>query len=233
MLMLNQYIGFGAVGSIGGNDAFTKLLLHCDGADASTTFTDSSSGAKTVTPGGNAQIDTAQSQFGGASALFDGTSDQLTLANSADWDFGTGEFTVDFWVRRNGSQASFAGLIVAESGTTGWQIEFSHSSDPNKVVVVNDSSVKLTSSTTIADATWTHVAVVRSGDTLTLFFGGSSVASASVAGETWSSSGSGLGIGTNNTGAGGTFNGHLDEIRVSKGVARWTANFTPPTEPYS
>ena len=64
-----------------------ELLLHCDGADGSTTFTDSSPNAYTVTANGNAQIDTAQSYYGGASALFDGTGDYLSLATAADWKF--------------------------------------------------------------------------------------------------------------------------------------------------
>src|SRR3990167_7740340 len=75
----------------------TSLMLHMDGADASTTFTDET--GKTVTANGNAQIDTAQSKFGGAAALFDGAGDYLTVSGSADWDLGTGDFTIDFWFR--------------------------------------------------------------------------------------------------------------------------------------
>src|SRR3990167_5305793 len=80
-------------------DTDCVLMLHMDGTDGATTFTDSSDNAKTMTAVGNAQIDTAQSKFGGASGLFDGTGDWLTTPDSTDWDLGTGDFTIDFWIR--------------------------------------------------------------------------------------------------------------------------------------
>ncbi len=79
------------------------LLLHCDGADASTTFIDAT-GRHQVTVAGNAQVDTAQSKFGGASALFDNnSSSSLTLDGSTDFVFGTGDYTIDFRVRFDSS----------------------------------------------------------------------------------------------------------------------------------
>src|SRR5690554_1699309 len=81
--------------------ASVVLLLHGDGTDGSTTITDNSGSAHSPTVNGNSQIDTAESQFGGASVLFDGSGDYLEYADSADWDFGTGDFTVEFWMRRN------------------------------------------------------------------------------------------------------------------------------------
>ncbi len=77
-------------------DPFTRLLLHMDGTDGATTFPDSSPSARTVTVNGNAQVDTAQSVFGGASALFDGTGDFLTVPEAADFDIATGDFVIDF-----------------------------------------------------------------------------------------------------------------------------------------
>ena len=82
-----------------GWDNYTKLLLHFDGTDGSTTFVDSSPSGKTVTAVGNAQIDTAQYKFGGASGLFDGNGDYLSVPDSDDWYFGTGDFTIDAWAR--------------------------------------------------------------------------------------------------------------------------------------
>ena len=80
------------------DDSYTKLLIHCDGADASTTFTDES--GKTITTVGNAQVDTAYKVFGTGSLLLDGTGDALTLDDSEDWNFGSGDFTVDFRVKK-------------------------------------------------------------------------------------------------------------------------------------
>src|SRR3990167_4126243 len=87
--------------------ANTQLLLHCDGTDASTTFTDSGNTVHTVTANNSAQIDTAQKKFGTASGLFaSATSDNLSVPDHADWDFGTSDFTIDFWFRFNGSVQS-------------------------------------------------------------------------------------------------------------------------------
>ena len=74
------------------------LLLHMDGTDGSTTFTDSSSYARAMTAAGNAQIDTAEFKFGTASGLFDGTGDSVQTPNGADFQF-LGDFTVEAWVR--------------------------------------------------------------------------------------------------------------------------------------
>jgi hypothetical protein len=82
-----------------GIDAYTVLMLHMDGVDTCTHFLDSELTPKAVTAVGNAQIDTAQSKFGNASALFDGAGDYLSVPDSADWAFGTGAFTIDFWTQ--------------------------------------------------------------------------------------------------------------------------------------
>jgi hypothetical protein len=76
------------------NYASVSLLLHMDGTNGSTVFTDLSPVPKVVTRFGDAQISTAQSKFGGSSAYFDGTGDYLTVASSADFGFGTGDFTI-------------------------------------------------------------------------------------------------------------------------------------------
>ncbi|MDI6787615.1 MAG: hypothetical protein QME51_04520, partial [Planctomycetota bacterium] len=81
------------------DDAYTKALLHFDGTDASTTFIDES--GKIWTRYGNAQIDTAQSKFGGASGLFDGAGDYITTPDHNDFNLGSGNFTVDLRVRFN------------------------------------------------------------------------------------------------------------------------------------
>src|SRR5512140_3292044 len=87
------------------DDDYTVSLLHMNGSDGSTVFWDES--ARLWTAAGNARIDTAQSKFGGASALFAGTGGYINTADSADWDTGPGDFTVDLWVRWN---------VVANSG---------------------------------------------------------------------------------------------------------------------
>jgi len=79
--------------------SYTKLLLHADGSNGSTVFGDSSLSAHGVTAYGNAKISTTQSKFGGSSAYFDGSGDYLGAGDSNDWDIGSADFTLDFWVR--------------------------------------------------------------------------------------------------------------------------------------
>src|SRR3990167_8969973 len=99
-------------------DSYTKLLLHGDGSDASTTITDEI--GKTVTAVGNAQLDTAQKKFGTASILLDGTGDYATVPDSDDWNFGAGDFTIDFWVRFNGVAESEAFCGQDQDATNHW-----------------------------------------------------------------------------------------------------------------
>jgi hypothetical protein len=227
--------GDGDAGASGGNDANTTLLLHFDGADASTTFTDSSIGGAgsphTVTPNNNAQIDTAQSKFGGASGLFDGVNDYLTVGGHADHAFGTGDFTIDFWYR----PASVTGaLIIYDSRPTSTQGVYpTVYTDGTALKFFTDSADRVTGATVLAINTWYHIAIARSGTSTKLFLNGVQE------GSTYSDSNDYL----NGTGrpaimssgftlGGNEALGHMDELRVSKGIARWTVDFTPPTAAY-
>jgi len=98
------------------NDSDTLLLLHADGSDASTTITDSSSNAYTMSAVGNAQLDTAQKKFGTASILFDGTGDYVTNG-STDWDprFAANDFTIEMWIRGT-SLAGNNRMLICKGG---------------------------------------------------------------------------------------------------------------------
>lgn len=239
MLILTQISGFGSgrIG-IGGNDSFTKVLLHGDGTDASTTITDSNAGgaAKTWTANGNAQIDTAQSKFGGGAILFDGTGDYVSTPDHADFTLGSGDFTVDFWFKRaaNGNHR-LCGQVNAAGDNTAISINcgFDASNLPFVAVYTSSTEKKATSAAAITDTSWHHFAGVRSGNTLTLFIDGTSVATVDVTGVTVNDSAETFSVGRLGAFDGVYFNGHIDEFRLSVGVARWTANFTPPTMNYS
>src|SRR3990167_7227024 len=135
-------------------DANVTLLLHCDGTDASTTFTDNSISSHVTTANGNAQIDTAQSKFGGASGLFDGTGDYLSVPNSDDWDFGTGDFTVDMWLRFNDITQSFT-IANKENGVNGWAITFNAVSGVLALYDFDQSAVTVTATAPNANQ-WYH-----------------------------------------------------------------------------
>lgn len=213
---------------IGGNDSYTKLLLHCDGADASTTFTDSSASAHTLTAVGNAQIDTAQSVFGGGAGLFDGTGDELTIPDSAVFDFGAGEFTVDFRIRFVATTDQvFIGDIPGGTGVGSWCVFFA----TGALKIVYNSNVTLSNAWTPSTNTWYHVAVLRTGTNLMMFVDGTQIGSTQAFSATLDTGARTWHIGAF-TDAQYYVNGWIDELRVSN-VARWTANFTPPTEAYS
>lgn len=205
------------------------LLLHCDGSDASTTFTDNSLSSKSVTANGNAQVDTAQSKFGTGSCLLDGSGDYLSILDSPDWDFGTGDFTIDFWFRPsafdNGSSYTFF-----DRNTQG---DFSLRRRTTNTVAFYAEGVELDFDYTWTPDTnqWYHVAVTRNGTNLRLFINGVNV------GNTLTSSNdiqgtADLEIGRANSNT-EYLNGWIDEFRIIKGRAVWTDNFTPPILAYS
>ena len=204
------------------DDAFSKVLLHFDGTDTSTTFTDES--GKTWTSGGNAQIDTAQSVFGGASLLLDGTGDSIHTSDSADFDFGTGDFTIDFRLRYNGSPTGTQTFFSQRSGT---KHEFYY--DGSQLYF--DSGPTLGVNWTPSSGTWYHIALVRNGNNFMFFVDGTQVGTTQVSASATNNLATDAYIGAREDGSNG-LNGWLDEYRISKGIARWTSNFTPPTSAY-
>ena len=213
-------------------DSYTKLLLHCDGADASTTFIDSALG-KAVTANGNAQIDTAQSKFGGASGLFDGTGDYLTLADSADWDFSTGAFTIDFWIRFSSIAATQGIINHITNGTNYWAIYWSTSNEITFLKYTDAvETINITKSWTPVINTWYHVALVRNGTNWYFFVDGTQIGTT---GSSAYATGNYTGVLriAQHSNTANHFFGWLDEIRISKGIARWTSNFTPPNRAYN
>ena len=217
------------------DDSFTKSLLHFDGTDTSTTFTDES--GKTWTANGNAQLDTAQKKFGSAAGLFDGTGDWIDTPDSADFDVGSGDFTIDFWVRKNADGARQIILGQLESdGTGALLIEFQADNTVRGIFTKNDDTtfyLPVSAGTITVDSTWHHIALVRDTTTLRLFLDGTADGTAAVGTDTLFNSPSKYAIGRGGEFAGLYLNGWIDEVRFSKGVARWTSNFTPPTAPYA
>jgi hypothetical protein len=220
-----------------GNDEYTVVLLHMDGAAASTTFTDSAaSGSHTWTAVGNAQIG-ATSKFGSGGGLFDGTGDYISTPHSTDWVFGSADWTIDLWFNRasNGVLRSF---IRGE--TTGFvrcfQVYLLGDNTLHvDVTYPNLGSKTVTGTTAFTTAGWHHVAVVRNGDTMTLYVDGVSEGTpvTGLTGEAVRAPSGPLIVGAGANGGSDYWNGSLDEVRISKGIARWTENFTPPTGAYS
>jgi len=214
-----------------GNDEYTKLLLHCDGSDASTTFTDSSSEAHTVTANGNAQIDTAQSQFGGASGLFDGTTDYLSVPDDATLQAGTGDFTLDFWLKWNTTSLVFPTIWDKGYVSAGALLVQGANAATQALTVYMSGSSICTEGSSVSDSSWYHYAIVRNGTSVKIYRDGTETASGTSSANLNSTAVVAIGARLS-TGGSVAFNGWLDEIRWSKGIARYTAGFTPQEEAY-
>jgi hypothetical protein len=226
-----------------GIDSNVKLMLHMDGTDASTTFTDSEISPKTVTRNDNAQIDTNPSyppKFGTGSGLFDGTNDYLSLADSADWAFGTGDFTVDFWVRFSSLPSSAAAAVVVGTGynTTGlWTIGYYNANGTigNWYIDCNGDRITMDNESNPTPGTWYHIEVGRASSSTKFFVNGTLKSG----GGTWTSNLSAttpMYVGMRKYWGfdhDSDFNGWIDELRISKGVARHSATFSPQNVEYS
>lgn len=205
-------------------DSDCVLMLHADGADASTIITDSSDSAHTMTANAGAQLDTAQKKFGTASVLFDGDGDYLSSDESSDWSFGTGDFTIDFLVRLNSASGGFD-LIGQNSSSGRWTIR---RNNPGELIFEVAGSTISGSSWSPSTDTWYHIAVVRSGTTVRIFIDGAQHSFATSSHDLNQTTAVRVGYLDNSF-----LNGWLDEIRIVKGTAVWVANFTPPTAAYT
>lgn len=190
---------------------------------------------------GNAQISTTQSKFGGSSMYFDGTGDFANTAPTVDLEFGSGDFTIEGWIYPvvttrmalyHGSSGSDWSLgidfqnqklcVWASSNGTTWNL------------INADGGGNGIGTITISANAWTHVAFVRSGTTWQTYINGvrdlnltgisgsivNRATSAKSIAKWWFSNGSG---------APGVWNGYIQDFRITKGLARYTSNFTPPT----
>ena len=154
-------------------DGFTKLLLHCDGANDGTTFTDSSPSAHTMTANGDAHTDTAVKKFGTAAMQLDGTGDSVSTPDSTDWDFGDGDWTIEAWIYPDTLSGEDSIYQQYDSDTNkcqmwraGSNISFhANASGTHRILCVTP-----TDSVTIS--TWQHVAVVAFNKTVKIFIDG-------------------------------------------------------------
>jgi len=169
----------------------------------------------------DAKIDTAIKKYGTGSIKFDGTTDQVTVEHTIDQLLRGGAFTIEMWVYLSTTGAA-RGLICKGQSSTGWLVSINASN----AVVFTHGTTAITTTTTLAATTWYHIAAVRQSSTLTIYINGVSSASASV--TTDFTQVEDMLIGCNRIG-GDVLNGYLDDIRITKGVARYTANFTPPS----
>ena len=205
-----------------------SLLLHGNGTNGSTTITDSSPSPKTVTPVGNAQISTAQSKFGGASIAFDGTGDYLTTQSSNEFNFGSSDFTIEFWIKstKAGRQDPVGwNYIFSSAGWAGFVFNLSTGS----IAWFENTNSRISAlSTGWNNGEWNHIAVTRSGNSVRMFLSGNQVGSTYTTSHSYGADSAGFRIG-DIVGGGGSVDGYIDDLRITKGISRYNATFTPPT----
>jgi hypothetical protein len=203
-----------------------SLLMHFNGVNGSTTFTDNSPSPKTVTSVNGAAISTVQSKFGGASGFFDGSDDYLTVPDNSAFDFGTGDFTIEYWEYRTSNAVFKPGISRNSSGQPPWMVGWTESGNIN-FFAGNGSSWSIASAVSmgvIIINSWTHYAVTRQGNTFRTFQNGTQI-STFTSTATIPNGAAPLEIGR--YAATYYYPGYLDELRLTKGVARYTGNFTP------
>ena len=230
-------------GAVDPGDAYyndVEVLLHFDGTDGSTTLTDDSKNSWTVTASNQAQISTTQSKFGGSS-FYAGSTTAFNAATIADNDALTldADFTIEAWI-----------YVVAVPGSSNWATILSkwNSGGEYTFLVRDDSSISFgwgsynvnsidspllrSSASSISTNTWMHVAVTRSGNDFKMYIDGTQADSATES-STPSNTSSPLTIGAYSSGEARRLDGYIDDVRITKGVARYTSAFNVPTTAFS
>lgn len=214
-----------------------SLLLHCDGTNGSTTFTDNSPSPKTVTAFGNAQVSTARSVFGGSSALFDGTGDYLTVGAIADFKHlhdDTTDFAIEGWAYwTSGTQTLLS--TAAGSADIGFFLGVNVTTGTIAAQVfrgASGSNLSATSTIGLTSGAWTYFKFSYTKTTRAYSFriGSASAGSGTMTVTgTWAASSTAnpsfvLAIGRyQNATPGAYFNGYLDDIRITKAARTETS----------
>ena len=161
------------------------------------------------------------------SAVFDGTGDGLVSATSSNLSMSTGDFTIEFWVYPNNLSSTQIVTDLRKGGGGNDVVVFLDSS--SKVNLHADSSTRITSSSSISASQWTHIAVVKSSGTTTLYLGGT--ADSTTYSDSNNYVGTAVTLGKYFNGDQFELNGYISNYREVKGTAVYTSNFTPPTSP--
>lgn len=208
-----------------GNWGGATFVMHADGVNGSTSFPDAI-GSVVMTAFNGATVTTSFQKFGTGSALFPSTS-YLLGDGSAGFTFGTGDFTIDFWIR----PGTIAAQYIYDGRTASSQvvplIRMTASGGLDYFV---NGSVTITGATAMSAGTWYHVALARASGVTKLFLNGVQQGSSYTDANNYIGNANRPAICTVGDAPGNSagFIGCLDELRVCKGTALWSANFTPP-----
>jgi hypothetical protein len=191
---------------------------------------------------GNAQLSTAINKFGGSSMAFDGTGDYLISPQYLNFNFGTSDFTIEGWIYMNSLPIDdYKQIVCFGTGPSAqrWILfidtRTSQSTPYLRFLSINSSNAVIIDVTGAGSSgwsagTWYHVAVTRSGNTFKLFRNGvQNGATVTNSGSCPATASTGaLYVGAEVGGGFANWNGYIDDLRITKGYARYTSNFTPP-----
>ncbi len=216
--------------------AQTVLALPMNGSNNGTTFTDWSPTPKTVTRY-NAVTSTTQSNYYGSSGYFDGVGDYLTVPAGSTWSWGTADFCVEVWVYPT-YRGAIPTIIFSSGGPSSplwYSVRFQILSTGYPQMFVStdggyNATGYATSSVTAPLNTWVHIAGVRYGNNIYIYVDGVQRGSAAISGTIYYGVLNAPHIGVGQDYSVAYFYGYLQDLRITKGVARYTADFTPPTK---
>lgn len=218
-----------------GNDTYTKILLHMDGANSGTSFPDTNFGgtAKTWTAH-SAITDTSTFEFGLSSENC-GSTGYIDCPTNADFNLGTGDWTIDHWFNINtaGNGTARNAFGLDDGATNQAYLGFMTAANVFSCFAsIGGSSFSITGTVAITTAGWHHMAFVRTGTSLMMFIDGTQQGTTPTVSGTVLNPATTFSVGRSGARAASNWNGFIDEFRLSVGIARWTSNFTPPTQPY-
>jgi hypothetical protein len=206
------------------------------------TFTDSGNTGHTVSENGQAQKETEQEfKFAddGVGYYFDGTGDYLSVPDHADFDFGSDNFTVEYWLKFANLTPGAAGIHISQGNYRGAYLPYFGGSSPNITMAYylsTGSGWDIASGTTggtISDTNWHHIAISRSGSNIRLFLDGvNETTITSAASIYYASEGLSIGCWWSTDSIEGAADGYFDEIRISD-TARYTTGFTPSSTQFT
>lgn len=205
-----------------------QLLMHLDGSNNGTTFTDSSSAARSITRGGGVVTSTAAKKFGTASAYFAASGDYLGVTDAASTELAGNDWAIEMWINTT-SSTQYATLISRTPGSFAagmWSLMINHDSNTSGelALYVSDfnggtSTVMLSSgASSLRDGAWHHVAVSRSGSALNMYIDGTRRATGTASSNVSNINGD-INIGRDQF-YGRQFTGYIDDLRLTIGSAR-------------
>lgn len=207
------------------------LLLGCKGPNGSTTFIDSSLVANTMTAGGTGQISTAQFKFPSSSGAFL-AGGWVSAPDSTDWYLEPGDFTIETWCRPStiGTRQFLCGQGNAGATSVRSLLEIT-AAGKLRYLGNGSSAVSVVGTTTLSAGTWHFLAATKSGTSWRVFVDGN-LDTTLVSAATFTDFAGPFYVGK--CGAFGSLltNGYIEQFRITKGVARYTASFTPPIAPF-